>query len=104
MLKLLIFNRNNVLVCGPTGTGKSAYVNETISGDDFKERFKPLCLGFSAKTSALMTQDIIDGKLDKRRKGVYGPVIGQYCIIFVDDLNMPEVSDIIRGLAAEMVA
>lgn len=31
----------------------------------------------------------VDGRLDKRKKGVYGPQIGKRCIIFVDDLNMP---------------
>jgi len=91
MLELLIAQKKHVLVCGPTGTGKSVYVYNTITQVLPQDKYKPLCLGFSAKTSANMTQDIIDGKLDKRKKGVYGPPLGQHSVIFVDDLNMPEV-------------
>jgi dynein heavy chain len=91
LLELLIPQKKHVLMCGPTGTGKSVYVNNIITQVLPQDKYKALCLGFSAKTSANMTQDIIDGKLDKRKKGVYGPPMGQQSVIFVDDLNMPEV-------------
>eukprot|EP00614_Pseudopedinella_elastica_P018404 CAMPEP_0172648382 /NCGR_PEP_ID=MMETSP1068-20121228/241239_1 /TAXON_ID=35684 /ORGANISM="Pseudopedinella elastica, Strain CCMP716" /LENGTH=2530 /DNA_ID=CAMNT_0013462701 /DNA_START=4 /DNA_END=7593 /DNA_ORIENTATION=- len=91
LLSLLVQRQMKVLVCGPTGTGKSVYIFDTITKRMSQEEFKPVMLGFSAKTSAHMTQDIVDGKLTKRRKGVFGPPMGCTAILFVDDLNMPEV-------------
>ncbi|CAF4222790.1 unnamed protein product, partial [Adineta steineri] len=77
-----------LLLVGPTGTGKSA-INNYFLVRLPKERFVANVVNFSARTSSNQTMDTIMSKLDRRRKGVYGPPMGKKCIIFVDDLNMP---------------
>ena len=89
MLDLLLSHDVPVLLAGPTGTGKSVVINEYLNAGIDTTKYQALFLSFSAQTSANQTQDIIESKLDKRRKGVYGPPRGMKGLVFVDDLNMP---------------
>uniref|UniRef100_A0A8C4HI64 Dynein, axonemal, heavy chain 1 n=1 Tax=Dicentrarchus labrax TaxID=13489 RepID=A0A8C4HI64_DICLA len=77
-----------VLCTGPTGTGKTLTMSDKLL-KNMPAEYITHFLMFSARTSANQTQDYIDSKLDKRRKGVFGPPIGKYFIFFIDDLNMP---------------
>ncbi len=92
-VKLQAFHSFPILVCGPTGTGKSAYIMKLLSSDVDRSKYMNISVGLSAKTTCNMVQSIIDGKLDKRRKGIYGPPLGMKALLFVDDMNMPEVEE-----------
>jgi len=88
--KTLLENGKHALLVGSTGTGKSLSMNQLLKKDFDNEEWAYYAIGFSAQTSANETERIIDGKMEKKRKGVYGPAMGREGVIFVDDLNMPQ--------------
>ncbi|KAF5308293.1 hypothetical protein FQR65_LT06286 [Abscondita terminalis] len=88
MIGIILLNEHNVLCIGPTGTGKTLTVSGKL-GKSMHRKFICDFINFSARTTANQTQDLLDSKLDRRRKGVFGPPVLKRQIFFIDDFNMP---------------
>lgn len=89
LLDLLARHGKPTLLVGPTSTGKTIYVNDYLNKKIDQNVYVSICMNFSAQTMSNQVQDIIMARLDKRRKGVFGPPLGKKCVIFIDDVSMP---------------
>lgn len=75
---------------GPTATGKSSYLNDYLTLKLNRNVFVSIKMVFSAGSEAHQVQNNIMDRLDKHRKGVFGPSLGKKCVVFVDDLSLPQ--------------
>eukprot|EP00831_Metopus_contortus_P057270 TRINITY_DN49731_c0_g1_i2.p1 TRINITY_DN49731_c0_g1~~TRINITY_DN49731_c0_g1_i2.p1 ORF type:complete len:445 (-),score=66.67 TRINITY_DN49731_c0_g1_i2:175-1509(-) len=80
ILTMFVENEISCLFVGPTGTGKSIYIKNTLLHQCPQEKYRTIEIGFSAQTTAIMTQELIEGKLETRRREM-GPPVGMKCII-----------------------
>ncbi|XP_030765059.1 dynein heavy chain 12, axonemal [Sitophilus oryzae] len=82
------FNRKLLLI-GPTGTGKSFYTHDLLMNKLNRERYEPAFITFTVQITCNQTQDLVISKLNKKKRGHYGPPKGKSTILFIDDVNMP---------------
>ena len=90
LLGLLLTHQKNVVIVGPTGTGKTVCVTHILNQILDQDVYKTLRCGLSTRTSAADVQGALEVGLEKRRKGVLGPPHGHLAVLFVDDLHMPQ--------------
>ncbi|XP_036606051.1 dynein heavy chain 6, axonemal [Trichosurus vulpecula] len=91
LMEKLLAVRHPVLLTGTTGVGKSVVARGLLNRIQDQAGYVPVYLNFSAQTSSARTQEIIESKLEKKRKNILGAPGTKRVIIFVDDLNMPKL-------------
>ncbi|RZF35242.1 hypothetical protein LSTR_LSTR009366 [Laodelphax striatellus] len=89
VIEKLIHNFLPVCLMGPTGTGKSFYIDDLITTRLSLQKFEPSSMTFTVNTQPNLVQTVVLSKLIKRKRSVFGPPIGKQCLIFIDDMNMP---------------
>ena len=73
------------------GVGKSVVAKDVLNRMYETGLYVPVTLNFSAQTSSFRTQEILELKLEKKKKTLLGAPMGKKIILFVDDVNMPKL-------------
>jgi dynein heavy chain, axonemal len=90
LLEKLIGHSFPILMIGETGTGKTQGIKKFIGRLLDQGNWESGEIVLSATTTALQVQEYNESRLEKHKKGVYGPKNPTAkLLIFVDDLNMP---------------
>ncbi|XP_018571400.1 dynein heavy chain 12, axonemal [Anoplophora glabripennis] len=89
LIDMHIRYKNPLLLMGPTGTGKSFYMTDILMNQLNKEKYEPAFITFTVQISANQAQELVISKLNKRKRGHYGPPKGKTTVLFIDDVNMP---------------
>ncbi|XP_055256564.1 dynein axonemal heavy chain 6 [Moschus berezovskii] len=91
LMEKLLAVKHSVLFTGITGVGKSVIAKGLLNRIQESAGYVPVYLNFSAQTSSSRTQEIIESKLERKRKNILGAPGNKRVVIFVDDLNMPRL-------------
>jgi len=90
LLKLMVEKKYPILLCGDSGTSKTATTVTYLRSLD-RDVYKLLEINFSSRTTSLDVQRNLEANVEKRIKDTYGPPMGKRLIVFIDDMNMPSV-------------
>ncbi|XP_054010575.1 dynein axonemal heavy chain 7-like [Hylaeus anthracinus] len=76
------------ILCGDTSIGKTSLMKNLLTTKLLEEKYVINFFSFTSLDTVPKTQRLILSKLNKIRKGHYGPPKNKLCISFIDDLNV----------------
>ena len=80
--KLVGVNRS-VLFTGMTGVGKSVITKGCLKQLQDSNKYVGTVMNFSAQTTSKRTQEIVESKLEKKRKTILGTFVRTYILTYV---------------------
>lgn len=89
LLQKLTNGGHNVLLMAETGVGKSVIIGSFLNEMVNAGKCVSYVMGYSAQTKPANLRDVLETKLEKKRKNLLGPPAGKKMYLFIDDLNMP---------------
>ncbi|KAK9309475.1 hypothetical protein QLX08_000945 [Tetragonisca angustula] len=82
--------RKPFIICGDMSIGKTCFI-KTLLKNKLPEGIYSNLFNFTSSNTIIGTQQLLLSKLNKIRKRYYGLPEGQFCINFIDDLNVQRV-------------
>ncbi|XP_050078309.1 dynein axonemal heavy chain 6 [Anopheles maculipalpis] len=88
--EMLLHHQYPVMFTGDTGVGKSVLAREILNRLMQRDVI-PIFVNFSAQSESARTQEIIESRLERRKKTLLGAPINKKIVVFIDDVNMPKL-------------
>ncbi|XP_069810981.1 dynein axonemal heavy chain 8 isoform X3 [Dendropsophus ebraccatus] len=92
LIDMIAKQQKAVLLTGEQGIGKTVMIKAYMKRYNIEECVSK-SINFSSATEPGMFQRAVESYVDKRIGSTYGPSGGRKMTVFIDDINMPAISD-----------
>jgi dynein heavy chain len=90
LFQVLSRHRKHIFVRGTSGVGKSVIIQRAMKELHETGEFYIFPIFFSAHTTSPYTQEMLEGRLERKRGTAIQSPGGKKGVLFIDDINMPE--------------